>query len=342
MMMERMVKKVLWTFCSLSFVVFLASCDRDKDDNGSFTPSAALEKAFEADFPSAKDVKWMSYGDYAVVSFNMGSKALMADNLAWYTNTSSPELLQRQEVMGGEEGMLPSSLPQAVKDAFVSTGYADPAKWRVDEVEIQDRYYVSGYSGSRRVYKIELDAVQPVLSDVDLYFDEQGVLLKECIDHDDDVDQDWDDYDIPLSPEMVKKYVSAAQDKYPGYKVDEIERLATPVLEYPDLVLVEMEREVAGEDEEIAVFLKLDATWLATCFEQDFVMLPQAVKDVLQTSYVGWEIEDSYRWESSDATYSTFYSVEMEKEEGSVEAERHVFFDETGKVMRTVSKYERD
>lgn len=342
---KAMMKQIFCVLFCMPFLLSLVSCGDDTQDGGgsSTPPSAALGEAFEADFPGAVDVSWTSYNEYAIVSFNLKTKSTSTSYLAWYTNTNTPELVQQQEKVDAGSGMLPSSLPQAIRDHFNQSIYNNSAQWRVDEVEIHKRYYAQNYNGSQLVYKIELDAIQAGVYDVDLYYDEQGLLLKECVDYDDDRDHDWDDNDVPVSSDKMKEYIAAAQGKYPGYRVDDVERISTRVEGYTTLIMVEMEKEQGGNDEEIEVLLQENASWLATSFEMDYSRLPQEIAAVVSSTYAGWEVdEDAYRWETADATYPVLYSVEMEKEEGNMETEQHVFFSQDGKVVRTLSKVGRD
>lgn len=338
---KRLINVFLSCIFCASFSWVLISCDSEKGDGGnSFEPSAALKEAFKSDFPTATDASWSSYDGYAIVSFNMAAKSSTASNVAWYTNTASPELVQTQEKLGADQGMLPASLPDAVKEAFNQTIYNDPAKWRLDEVEIHNRYYVHGYNGSEKIYKIEMEAIRQGLYDVDLYFDENGVLLKECMDYDDDRDHDWDDNDIPISSELMKRYSAAATEKYPDYEIDEIERISTRIQEYPVLILVEMESRTGNGDQEIDVFFQTDASWLATSFEIPYSQLPQAVSSAIQKDYAGWEMDDVNRWETSISENALLYSVGMEKEEGNNDLEKIVFFKETGEVVRVVNIFD--
>lgn len=340
---KPMMRQILCVLFCMPLLFSLLSCDKNSQDGDStsFSPSAALEKAFEEDFPGAVDVSWASYSGYAVVSFQMDAKSSSANYLAWYTNNSSPELVQQQQKLGTDSGMLPASVPQEVRESFNQSIYNNPSRWKVDEVEVHQRYYASNYEGSQLVYKIELEALHSGDFDVDLYYTKQGLLLKECIDYDEDRDYDWDDNDVPVSSDMMQKYVDAAKAKYPGYKVEELERLSTRVEGYTRLILVEMEKEVGGQ--EVEVLLLEDASWLASCFEIDYAQLPAEVVRVISDNYAGWEIDDdACRWETSDVVYSVLFSVEMEKEEGNVETEQHVFFSQDGDVVRTLSKVERN
>lgn len=332
-----------------AFPLVIVSCDKENGKTqGGFTPSDALLQVFQEDFPQAVDVQWEQYDVYAVASFSMPTKATASSRTAWYTNTATPELVQEQRNMPGLE-----YLPDAVRAAFNASVYNDPQSWRVDEVEIHFRHY--DYSGvqteARRIYKIELDAIAAGRPDVDLFYEENGTLLNEKLDYDDD-DRDghghWDDDDMPISGENSQSYVDFLNQKYPDYRIEELEREYSR--EYGMLIVAELERKghYAKDDDdwdddryedELTVYMKEDATWLGTSKDMAYRNLPTAVFEAVGQKYPAsqWEWEDDAKeWDTPERT---LYSVELEQE-GRYETEVTAFFAEDGTFVKEVKKFD--
>lgn len=321
-------KKWAAAFLFMPVLIGLSSCEKENKNKG-FEPSAALEQAFQEDFPTATEVAWVRYDVYAVASFKIPAKAEETKMTAWYTNTSSPELVQQQENIKGLD-----FLPEAVRNAFYASPYNQSDVWRVDEVEIHYRHY----AGNQKTYKIELDAIQAGKPDVDLFYDETGALLKEEFDYDDDNGREWDDDDMPIDPSAYKQYVDFLQTRYPGYKIDDIERKNTK--EYGILIKAELEKGSGPEKDELDVYLTTDLTWKASSREIDYRSLSQEIKNAVEQKYPSskWEIEDdAKKWETSD---KVLYSIEAELESAGMETEVTAFFNEDGSFYKEFKKFD--
>lgn len=346
-----------------AFSMLNVSCDPNGGGGtkGDFTPSDALKQALAEDFPGATDVQWTEYDVYAVASFyntvvveqaSKASSGTARDMTAWYTNTSSPELVQDQRTMQGLE-----FLPAAVRQAFESSAYNRPDVWRVDEVEVHNRRY--GFDGQqntvRRVYKIELDAIVAGRPDVDLFYDETGLLLNEKLDYDDRDDDDhiWDDDDMPFSDANNQAYVDFIKQKYPEYRIEEMER------EYSRgygamVVVAELERVRAQakdddwddddwdddrDDDELSVYMTEEATWIGTSQEMDYNAMPDAVRTAMNNRYPrgqwDWE-DDGKHWDCPSGQY---YSVELEQED-RYETELTAYFQADGTFVKEVKKFD--
>ena len=102
-------------------------------------------------------------------------------------------------------------LPEAVRTAFAASEYAD---WRIDDVDMLVR------NGVELIYIIEVEGTNAdgVKQEVDLYYSEDGVLVKTVVDA--DKDYDYDGY-IPDNPaqgifEFIETY-------YPEARIVEID-----------------------------------------------------------------------------------------------------------------------
>lgn len=304
----------------LAVALVFSACDRTPRE---FEPGWELLSAFQEDFPKAVDVKWTKYREYAIATFDLAQKQSTGSMKAWYENNDNPRLVQVQSQMPGLE-----SLPQAVQKAFQSSTYNDPATWRVDEVEVHKRHY--DVNGSRKtVYKIELDAIVPQKPDVDLFYTQDGTLIKESKDYDDDDNDDWDEDDIPIVPGEDNIYVAFINRNYPGFKIKELERITTK--DYGTVVKAEIEK-TTSPYQEYDVYMREDASHLATGEEIYNSDLPQAVKQSLAYEYSGYHQEDAARWAVSDGL--VLYSVELESFSG--EQEYMVFFDAEGWTVKVI------
>lgn len=324
------LKKLALSFLVLPALLGLSSCEHPDGGGDGFTPSAALEEAFKKDFPSATEVAWVRYDVYAVASFIVPAKAAETKMTAWYTNDAAPQLVQQQQNMPGLE-----SLPEAVRNAFYASAYNKSDTWRVDEVEVHRRHYAA----DQIIYKIELDALQAGKPDVDLFYDQDGVLLKEELDYDDDNGRDWDDDDMPISPDAYQSCLDFLNSRYPDYRVDDLERMDTR--QHGTLFKAELEKRTGPEEEELDVFLSSDVQFLASSIEIPYRDLPQAVRTAAEQKYPApaWEIEDEAKeWETNEN--KLLYSIEAEQEERGMETEVTAFFQEDGTLFNEYKKFD--
>lgn len=242
------------------------SCD--SDDNEKFMPEEAVAKAFSMKYPEAKNASWESKAGYAKAGFYLGDY----EAEAWFN---------AQGVWVMTETDIPyRALPQAVKASFETSEYAN---WKVDDVDMIERF------DRATIYIIEVENGD---TEIDLYFTEDGVLIKEVI------DVDNDDERLPfIIPDALKSFI---QDLYPG------------------AVILEVETERDGTEVEIKhgniykeVKLDKNNQWLYTKWEIAVTQLPTAVLQALRsTAYASYEIDDIEVIENASGL---FYEVELEK-----------------------------
>ena len=165
------MKKLLST-CLLSVALLgtLAACSDDDKLSSNLPPGTSevpenILSQFNTDYPDAQDVTWTQDGEYYTASFSEDGSS---KNQAWY---------ERDGRWGMTQYEIPfDRLPAAVAEAFAATEYGQAgSEWRVDrEVDVLERR-----DGTETIYIIEAERGE---SDVDLYYAEDGVLLKEILD----------------------------------------------------------------------------------------------------------------------------------------------------------------
>lgn len=148
--------KFLFLFCS---VVMLSACDHDDDLPSSKVPET-VKSAFEAKFPAVVKAEWEKKSGYYVAEFRDNG----LDMEAWYDSDAiwcMTETDLRTDL---------NELPGLVKNAFETSEYMD---WRVDDIDKYER-------PSGVFYLIEVE--KSGQHDRDLFYDEDGTLLKDVVD----------------------------------------------------------------------------------------------------------------------------------------------------------------
>ena len=156
--MKTDIWKFLFLFCS---VVVLSACDNDDDLPSSKVPET-VKSAFDAKFPAVARVEWEKKSVYYVAEFYENGVEMQA----WFDTDavwSMTETDLRTDL---------NVLPGLVQNAFQTGTYAD---WRVDDIDKYER-------PSGIFYLIEIEKTGQ--SDRDLFYGEDGTLLKDVVDTD--------------------------------------------------------------------------------------------------------------------------------------------------------------
>lgn len=136
----------------------MAGCE--DDDRKSVRVPAAVQGAFGKMFPAASHVEWEDRGGYVVADFRSAGTVMQA----WFDAAGKWHMT--------EEDISYAELPQAVRTAYEAGDYA---AWHVDDVDKLQR------NGQETVYVIEVEHAK---QEFDLYYSEDGVLLREAADTD--------------------------------------------------------------------------------------------------------------------------------------------------------------
>ena len=186
--------------------IALSSCDKQ---NGDGYIDNAVYEAFDREFPGAKDVSWRTNGNYAIASFEWnGSRAGNdTDFTAWFEKSTATFKMHEYDIPF-------SSLPQAVTTAFNESDYSK-LPWRHDdEVDV-----IKKHDENLVLYVIEVEKEENNKeTEADLYYSENGVLVKEVL----DANQNPDYTDL-LPTQPANNAYSWVESKYPGARIVDVE-----------------------------------------------------------------------------------------------------------------------
>ena len=265
-------------------------CSDDEDGRPPVTNpvSAEVQASFAEQFPGARDVEWEVRGTYAVADFSYADSQSgdWVSSTAWYSQTDGTWLMSEYDLRF-------ERLPEAVKTAFQQSEYAG---WHVDDVDLIRR------DGVTLLYVVE---VEQGGQEMDLYYAEDGVLVKALADT--DGRHDYSDL-IPATPTgSVQEFI---QSRYPGARIVEIDA---------DDGLTEVELIDADHVLREAV-LNRSGEWLYTQTEVRRADLPATVTDAWNASEYaaanGYRLDDiDYYETASDGNY---YRLELESRYGDV------------------------
>lgn len=178
------MKKFMVLVMGLVSLGAMAGCD---DDSKSVKVPAAVQAAFGEMFPAASHVEWEDKGGYMVADFRSAGMYMQA----WFDAAGKWYMT--------EEDISYAELPRAVRTAYEAGDYA---AWHVDDVDKLLR------NGQETVYVLEVERAE---QEFDLYYSEDGVLLREVPDRDGN-----DDHGDMLPQELSKAISDFIARKYPG------------------------------------------------------------------------------------------------------------------------------
>ncbi len=279
------MKKTMIGLLALALFGFSQGCD----DDDVKVPSQ-VQTAFAEKFPGAARVEWARRGSYLVADFyNEGydTDAWFDGAGIWYmTETEIPYQL----------------LPEAVRTAFAAGDYAS---WKVEQVEKVER------RDMETLYVIEAERGD---AEYDLYYSEDGVLVRAVPDADND--RHHDNLLPQRLPATVVEFLAA---KYPGARILEVESERNPryVLEV-EIVDGSKVREV-----------RFDASneWVETKTEVFVGEVPAAVMETLLASQYGaWTIDEVDHYASPAREW---YRFELEQPGSDREVELDILADGT-------------
>ena len=186
------MKKFMVLVMGLVSLGAMAGCD---DDSKSVKVPAAVQAAFGEMFPAASHVEWEDKGGYMVADFRSAGMYMQA----WFDAAGKWYMT--------EEDISYAELPRAVRTAYEAGDYA---AWHVDDVDKLLR------NGQETVYVLEVERAE---QEFDLYYSEDGVLLREVPDRDGN-----DDHGDMLPQELSKAISDFIARKYPGARIVDAER----------------------------------------------------------------------------------------------------------------------
>ena len=286
------MKKFMVLVMGLVSLGAMAGCD---DDSKSVKVPAAVQAAFGEMFPAASHVEWEDKGGYMVADFRSAGMYMQA----WFDAAGKWYMT--------EEDISYAELPRAVRTAYEAGDYA---AWHVDDVDKLLR------NGQETVYVLEVERAE---QEFDLYYSEDGVLLREVPDRDGN-----DDHGDMLPQELSKAISDFIARKYPGARIVDADDFARAHIAHKFRTHDIEAASFAGND---PVCFGTGDAWLWTKTGVRLSEVPDVVRRTLQSSQYGtWVIDDVDLYESPDRVW---YAIEVEDPQSEREATVRILEDGT-------------
>lgn len=248
------------------------SCD---DDDNNYLPDQTVTKAFDTKYPDAGKVEWETKSGYEVADFHISGN----DAEAWFDNKGN-WLMTKTEINFG-------LLPESIRKNLMAHEYAD---WKYTDFDKLER------SNAATIYVIEAEQGE---KEVDLYYAEDGTLIK--------VVNDTDDDNSHFQPTTIPQAITDA--------IDEM---------YAGATVVDFDQEKNGFEVDILhnsvykdVYFNAANEWVSTEWDITEDKVPAIVMNALKASdYKNYRIEDI---DQIEKPAGTFYLFELEQGDNDVE-----------------------
>lgn len=282
----------------------LTACnDNPETGGGPENIPEAVVSAFNSMYPGATNVSWSTDGDYAIASFYYNeTRADGQNHAAWFTLSDAR--------WGMTETDIPFDyLPEAVQTGFTESEYSK-SPWKYDRMaDCLQRL------NAETIYVIDAEKQENgIETEVDLFYSEDGVLLKTIIDG--EKSHDYSGYFPDTTPCSISEWIRA---NYPGARIVDIDRegLVTEV----DIIDNHRLRELTFADN----------TWMQTKTEVLSSEVPEVVMNALRAS----DVYTRYPHISEITEYmtkdnGTFYGFELESR---YDDDRDIFIRSDGTII---------
>lgn len=240
------------------------SCD---DDDNNYLPDQTITKAFDKKYPDAGKVEWETKGGYEVAEFHVSGN----ETEAWFDNKGN-WVMTKTEINFG-------LLPEAVRTSLKGSEYKD---WKSTDFDKLER------SNAATVYVIEVEQGE---QEFDLYYTEDGILLKAV------PDDDNDNFQPTVVPQAI---IDAINEMYPGATILEFDSEKTG-----------FEVDILHNNIYKDVYFNTGNEWLYTEWDIKEVNLP----DIIMNAYKASDYKD-YRIDDIDVIENPAgisYVLELEK-----------------------------
>lgn len=222
------------------------SCD---DDDNNYLPDQTITKAFDEKYPNAGKVEWETKGGYEVAEFHVSGN----ETEAWFDNKGN-WVMTKTEINFG-------LLPEAVRTSLKDSEYKD---WKSTDFDKLER------SNAATVYVIEVEQGE---QEFDLYYTEDGILLKAV------PDDDNDNFQPTVVPQAI---TDAINEMYPGATVLEFDSEKTG-----------FEVDILHNNIYKDVYFNTGNEWLYTEWDIKEVNLPAIIMNAYKASdYKDYRIDD--------------------------------------------------
>lgn len=240
------------------------SCD---DDDNNYLPDQTITKAFDEKYPDAGKVEWETKGGYEVAEFHVSGN----ETEAWFDNKGN-WVMTKTEINFG-------LLPEAVRKSLRGSEYKD---WKSTDFDKLER------SNAATVYVIEVEQGE---QEFDLYYTEDGILLKAI------PDDDNDNFQPTVVPQAI---TDAINEMYPGATVLEFDSEKTG-----------FEVDILHNNIYKDVYFNTGNEWLYTEWDIKEVNLPAIIMNAYKASdYKDYRIDDI---DVIENPAGTSYVLELEK-----------------------------
>lgn len=262
-----MKTNLLW---GLACLFFLGSCN---DENNTPLPNESVTKALYNKYPSAIRVKWETKNSYITAEFINERQA----NTAWFDNSG-------QWYMTETELNNINELPEKVLTTFSNSEYKD---WIVEDLDRLERL------NAETIFVIE---VKKETLEYDLYYTEDGILIKSIADDEND---DYENY-LPEKDPASTAIHEFINSKYPGARIVEIENEHQTI-----------EVDIIHENRGKEVVFDINQKWINTHYDISKQEVETIVLEALNNSaYHSYVIDDIEKYETPSGDY---YLFELEK-----------------------------
>lgn len=289
----------------------MTSCNDNDDLHSNPVPENIPEKVileFNAKYPNATNVTWSTKDTYAVANFYLASTRTGGhepNNTAWFNmaghwNMTETEISYQQ-------------LPEAVKTAFEASPYAS---WRMDnEIDKLQRS-----DNNETLYIIEVSQKEGnVETEVDLYYTEEGILVKEIVNA--EADNDYHEY-LPQQPEgNIQTWLD---QNFPNVRIVDYdcEQNGTEV----EIIANGLKHEILFDNQQQWVYTKTEYE------RRDLTQIPTSILNHLRTSpyYTSDNaIDDVEKYTTRNN--GTYYCFELKT---AYDDDVKVYVNETGIISR--------
>lgn len=278
-------KAILFSALALSGFTF-TSCDKDNDDN--YTPDQEIVNVLNTMYPNAQRVEWELKNGYHVADFTLDG----IEKETWIS--------QQATWVMTESDLTFNTLPEAVQNGFKKGEYKD---WKIEDIDFLERTEIAP------VYVIEVEQGN---QEIDLFYAEDGILVKAVI----DTDNDEDSYLPGIITEEIKTAILA---RYPGAILLDAET---------DKGIIEID--IRHDNINKEVHFNNQNEWLYTSWEVLLSQVPAIVTDALELpEYAGYTIEDEVDFEERTSGVNV-YIFELEKNDTEI----HVTVDAAGNIIK--------
>lgn len=258
----------------------------------SILPEAVVNN-FNQMYPNATNISWEQKGEYAVASFSQPqTKAAEHNTKAWFHMTSAE--------WGMTDTDIPfNMLPQAVLSAFNESEYSKAPWTHDDEADKIQR------KNAETLYVIDVEKTENgTETDIDLYYSEDGILVKTVVDAEKD-----NDYENMLPQTPTSGIDAWLKENYPEARIIDIDK--EDGLTEVEIIDNRLVREI---------LFTASGEWLLTKTELQASNVPALVMDALKATeqfakYPKIDDIDEYITKAN----GTYYKFELESNYGSTD-----------------------